>query len=680
MNTATAPSRNDSTRAITEPRLAPGLREALQLIFDKESQAPASQLYQRGLAFLTTYSKLIEDRSKNYVDELMGFYHQQKRAGVAGGLAPLSDNAYESIGLPQAIWDRIDEQNPIPHYKSHDNTWGKAEFRRDYTTWIQELHQQTLAAGSFTPETAGVVERLAGTVILKYGREVEAPKLSPKNHADDIAKLISFCDNTSFHLLQVCVSQLANSCGLPLSKAATILVDARLNDRGITVPNEVKERVTAWAKLNTKVHLAELSAADRQSVVTDLTKGFSALADAELRDIMEVKWITDVLSHLRAFERSQDEFEKSPFLGLFGATRLRGDEVRDLERALAEIDKLQLSNLALHVDHTAFTWPRIAEGLVLFAPESLTVHSDCIGAEHPGSIMPPALLFQRERSHLPIGLATSVAQTLDYETLHASGKPMRWESATQGHMLEGDATMSVRVEDGTRVASQVQKLLSLSQPPVFCFSLHDPKSTDAPTETPIAFAVIFKDVAGKVPGYTQHRFGTVLQLFVKDVRPELRTDTPVSPSIPADTLSTQEKKEPAPSPEQGASVKQQPPVAASEQRPARQQKPPPPPPQPKEPRPKISESHSVIAKAAVASIPDLQKRAHESNSAQPHVPFSDSVLSTTLHILKNGERPGGKSLKALRHYIGDDSNFRDCGPAANPVRNSLKTLLDELLE
>jgi hypothetical protein len=61
------------------------------------------------------------------------------------------------------------------------------------------------------------------------------------------------------------------------------------------------------------------------------------------------------------------------------------------------------------------------------------------------------------------------------------------------------------------------------------------------------------------------------------------------------------------------------------------------------------------------------------------VPFSDSVISTTLHILKNGERPGGKNLKALRHYIGDDGNFRDCGPAAIPIRNTLKTLIDELL-
>ena len=679
MKTATVPSRDDSARPITEPRLAPGLREALQLIFDKESQAPADQLFQRGVAFLTTYSNLVEDRSTNYADALMAFYHQQKRARVAAGLPPLSNNAYESIGVPQTIWDRIDEGNPIPQYKSHDNTWGKAEFRRDYVAWIQELSQQTRTAGAFTSETVAVVERLAGTVILKYGREVEAPKLSAKTHADDLATLISLCDDTSYPLLQICVSQLASSCRLPINKAVTILLETRLKERGVTVPHEVKERIATWSKLNTPLQLAELSAEERPSVITALTKGFSSLADLGLRDLFETKWITDVLNPLRSFEKSRDEFEKSPFLGLFGATRVKKDEVRELERAVAEIDKLQLSNLALHVDHGAFAWPRIAEGLILFAPASLTVHSDCVGAEHPGLIMPPAILFQRERSHLPVALAASIKETLSYETLYASGQHMRWESASHGTLLEGEATMPVIVEGGTRVAHQIQKLLSLPQAPLFCFTLHEPKVTDPGTDSPIAFAVIFKDVSGIVPGYTQHRFGTVLQLFVKDERTDLQRETTPSQPTLSDPPLTPEVKDPTPAQPQAVIATPQPLVAKPSEGTARKQKPPPPPPQPKEPRPKISEPHSVLAKAAVASIPDLQKRAHQSNAAKPHVPFSDSVISTTLHILKNGERPGGKNLKALRHYIGDDGNFRDCGPAAIPIRNTLKTLIDELL-
>ena len=63
------------------------------------------------------------------------------------------------------------------------------------------------------------------------------------------------------------------------------------------------------------------------------------------------------------------------------------------------------------------------------------------------------------------------------------------------------------------------------------------------------------------------------------------------------------------------------------------------------------------------------------------VPFAQPELITTLNILKNGEKPGNKALKALRAYVVDDANFKDAirSKTISAVRANLKSLLEELL-
>jgi hypothetical protein len=211
--------------------------------------------------------------------------------------------------------------------------------------------------------------------------------------------------------------------------------------------------------------------------------------------------------------------------------------------------------------------------------------------------------------------------------------------------------------------------------------------------------VFFSGRGLDINGHTTHTFGKTLQLFIadapkepvpappqEDAQPSTAASTTAveAPSAPLDaTPQAIASTAPLPSPLAAPVIPEQlaPPAATSQAVIPKKVKKAPPPPLPKEPRPRISDEHSQAAKEVVAALPEIQAAARSSRSLKPTVPFTDAEIVSTLHILKNGEKPGTKKLKAVLDYVSNDSNFRDAIASSRlrSTREALSKILHSLL-
>jgi hypothetical protein len=423
---------------------------------------------------------------------------------------------------------------------------------------------------------------------------------------------------------------------------------------------EMPHRLTEWAKRERPLTIADLNETQRASVLPVLTQGIRHLMRSGLSDVLELQWMSAVEEPLRKYQFTTQGSKPSPLSNLLGSARIKKDVEQLLERTATELAKEGLTGLSVEVDYSPFMWPRIAELLAVTKPQFLTVHSAQTERVSETSEISPRFLTRAEASTLPLNLSTSVHQAIEHDITITTRNTVTWQTDLSAATEIDGRSVNITITNDLTIDREVQALLGLKKPPAASFVIRERQSASEGEATTHAFGVFFLDLQREVAGYKRLDFGKELKVFVSLHRPEPKTlRSPNQVSLAERVASLPPATAPS-----GTTAKGRVAIASAPVR---------------EPRSKISTDQAVVAKAVLMEVPRIQEHARKSVTLKPHLPFSDAELLATLNILKNGERPGTKSLKGLRHYVDEDKNFKDCGNAANSVRGPLRVLLGELL-
>jgi hypothetical protein len=656
---STQPQNNRFSHARDVIESSTSLREAFQFLLAIDSRAPAAEVYTKGIAFANRFQELLETPNNEFIKGFFGFC-VTARSKEQGLRVPSTElELSRPTGFPDAIWLGVHPRGSVPRYYSpygavENDGWGTRAFHRDVCTYVGSIAAEARSQNPLSDETVVKLNEFAANVLVCFRKRVREHSSIAATKADEIATLLQSCDTVTEPMLQILASQLTFSENLPLSKS----LPAILKRTGLALPGLTKDavaRATDRARGERPLTLEDLDVTTRSETIHNLSAGVCKLMEEGLAATLELKWMNAVEAPLRSFKFSTYGSSASPLVSLLGATRFQTDALPHLERAMADIARLGLTGLAIEVDHSPFAWPKIAEIVALTKPSSLMIGASADQRQTTPKTISPSFLAAWSENHLPLSLAVGVTTAVEHELLLLSPQEISWPSATEGRCNLFGQTITIQTSEELTTSREVQRLLGLSKPPTFAFSMRDPRCEPLPEGRPYAFGVFFHDLKRDAPGYERLDFGGVLKLFISTQRPEPKKSSSKSRTP---TALSEASRPPAHSSSKAVDSK---------------------PPPPREQRPTISSDLATVAKVSLLEIPSIQQVARQSNALHPRIPFNEQDVIVTLNILKNGERPGTKSLKALRAYITDEAHFKDCGLRANAVRTALGTIVDQLL-
>ena len=584
---------------------------------------------------------------------------------------------------------------------------GVRAFQRDYLAHLDDMIS-TLERASLVPDSlATPIDQLSGFV-LGFCRKERTPSPNRKGaSANDIATLLAHTNEVDLMTLKIAISTLMQRDGLESLKAAINPILSRARALGIIISPAMEREVSEWAKKGEIPSISKLSSDERDALIRNLRMSAVQLLRGECGDLMELDWMASVQDAQRDFEYLYDKADRDPARPdhvpeypevnyRFARTlRLTMRELNDLKRAAECLQREKLSGLRVEMDQSPFLWPRIAEVILFTRPSEITLHSPTAHEpfEAPSDENLKPFLCQRSMHVVPISLTTSPKRIVEQEIYLANKGNVEWTSRSQGETTLDDRTLSFQIDPNLEVTDAVRALAPHTKLYSNCFVIKDP---NAPAGAePLAFGVIFPVRFVDVPGHTSYTFGKTIQLYIKQMvkaAPIAHSELPSQPQTTETILKTEapltsatpsifELIKTAPSSTPIAPEQPGPPTAKTEAEAPRKVKKAPPPPPVKEPRPRIAEEQAWVAKEVVSALPEIQAAARASKALKPEVPFSNSEVVTTLHILKNGEKPGNKKLKAVLEYVSHDANFRDALESSRlrATREALTEILHALL-
>lgn len=582
---------------------------------------------------------------------------------------------------------------------------GVRAFQRDYLPYLDGIIATVERAEQVPDSARETIDKLSA-FIMGFCSKQTALQEKPKHASSaDLAHLLLHSQPVDLLTLKIAASNLTTRDSIKSLATAIEPLVRRARELGVAISPEMERELTTWATRNEPMQLSTLTQEERDTRLRSLRLATTQLLAGDRGSALEVEWMKKLQDAQRDFEYRFDRADKVPANSdhipeypevnyrFSRALRLTMPELNDLKRASELLERQELTGLRVEMDQSPFLWPRIAELILFSKPSEIILHSptalEPFEAPTEKSVKP--FLCQRTMHVIPVTLTTSPKEIIEQEAYLASKGIIEWSSGSQGEATLENRNVRIRIEPTPRVTDTVRALAPHIQPDSNCFVIRDPKAS--PSTPPLAFGVFFSGRSPIIVGHTTHTFGKTVCLFiaqkVKEAQSEPIAETEASPT-PAAVEPSQpplppspagDSIEPAPpqtpiTPEQPIAPAQKPEVVL----PKKVKKAPPPPPV-KEPRPRISDEHALVSRQVVAAIPEIQAAARSSRALKPEVPFTNPEMVTALHILKNGEKPGNKKLKALRDYVANDSNFRDALTSARlkTCREELGKLLDSLI-
>ena len=699
---------NSQAQPISVP---PALRSAFDFMLVIDSRQSDQAIVAQTVSFLNHARAVIADTHGTFTSLMLNYclgvrFSRSSKGGLDKESSPKSSSSKHHNLFTQA---QLEERKPAefpaemwsglvstglmqmyrsPHGRIDQDEKGAKAFQRDYLKYVDAMIADIERKRTLSDSQLRVVNQIAGNMVFLYGEKFIQPVTKKSSTASDLASLIKEAQPTTSELYKFYTSILSTRDQLKLGDATRIILKETKN-RSVPLNAEVEASLVEWGKNGKTFEATTLSREEMDALFQRSRAAVTQLLRSEIGTTLELTWIASVQAAQKDLEYLRDASDIDPsdtskvpvypsenyrFARIVRATMR---ELNDIKRMSEFLEKEKLTGLHLEIDHSAFVWPRIAEALLAARPSSVTLHSptahQSFGAQNIADIQP--YLCLRHEHHLPLTLATAPRTMLEHDINLAKHVTIEWPSPTTGTAIIGDTSVTFTIDDATGVTNEVRALLSNAKVATSCFTLRDPQA--ASSDKPMAFATFFTQNIREVSGYTCHSFGKTIQIYVAN-------DRKSGPAVQLEPTSVVEAPQIAAAPsESPPSVEPLPSVVATQQAEpvqVKKVKKVPPPPPVRDPRPKISEDQTLAAKVIVAAVPDVQNIARSSKALTPLVPFKESEISTTLNILKNGERPGSKALKALRHYVSEDANFKDCLHGARNVREDLKTLLSQLLD
>ena len=591
--------------------------------------------------------------------------------------------------FPQNMWNGLVSTGLIqlyrsPHGKLDQDEKGAKAFQRDYVSYVDSMIADIERTQTLSESQIRVVNQIAGNMAFIYGEKFIRPVTKKSSPASELARLIKKAQPASPALDKFYISILSVQEQLKLGDATRILLKERKNS-GESLNPELEASIVEWGKSGKAFELTAISQGERDSLLECSRAAMNQLLKSEIGTNLELAWMASVQAAQKDLEYLRDINDVDPsdssrpptyppenyrFVRVVRATMR---ELNDLKRMSEFLEKEKLTGLQVEMDQSPFVWPRIAEAVLATKPSSLTLHSPTatqpFGSQNIAEVQP--YLCLRYEHHLPLTLTTAPRTILEHDVNLARHATIEWQSPSSGTALLTDKTVTFSIDGKTGISNEVRARLGNAKVTTSCLVIKEPHA--APSDAPLAFATFFTQNIREVPGYSCHSFGKTVQLYVAH-------DRKPAPSSQPERASVVEAQQMAPLTSEVPAIALPPAAPPTQPVAAKKVRKEPTPPPVRDPRPKISEDQALAAKVIVAALPEVQNIARSSKALTPVVPFKESEISTALNILKNGERPGSKALKALRHYVNDDANFKDCLHGARTVREDLKSLLAGLLD
>lgn len=682
------------------------LRAAFELMIAHDSRSEPKAIHDRALSFLKATRDLVAEPEATFAQAMVTHCLKIRFPSSTESKALSESKAAELPYLSQRLQDGFRKVRMAEFYHSLSGTLpmdvkGVRAFQRDYVAHLNEM-VASVERASEVPETLiKPIDQLSGFV-LGFCRKERAPSPNRKGaSAHDIATLLSHTERVDLLTLKIAVSTLTQRDGLESLKAAINPIVSRARGLGVEIPTETEREISEWAKRGEPLAMSRLTVEERDTLVRNLRLSAVQLLKGKCGGLMELDWMSSVQDAQRDFEYLYDKADINPAKPeqvpeypevnyRFARTlRLTMRELNELKRASECLQQEKLSGLRVEMDQSPFLWPRIAEVLLATNPSEIILHSPTAHEpfEVPEDESVKPFLCQRGMHVVPVSLTTSPKHIIEQEVYLASKGSVEWASGSHGEASLGDRKIAVRVDPHLGTSDAIRSVVPHTKPHSHCFLIRDPKaSSDA---APLAFGILFPTRFVDIPGHTSHTFGKTMQLYIalaKKATP-IPTPEPVAQpqshetSVAPPSSPVIEVVPPLSTPTPTEPERQSVPTQSPEVVLLKKVKKAPPPPPVKEPRPRISDEQAHIAKEVVAALPEIQAAARSSRALKPEVPFTDPEMATTLHILKNGEKPGTKKLKALREYVSNEGNFRDAigSSSLRAARQSLGALLDTLL-
>jgi hypothetical protein len=684
-----------------------------------DSRPDLKTLHSKTLAFLRSTRDLFVAADGKFAKELLehylGIYLPSKSTNKVLAHMRLQEAPPLPPRIPEGFKQELhhsDNTEPIRYYRStfgalSQDVLGVRAFQRDYLPYLDEIIATIDKTEQVTDSVMHTVDKLSAFVMGFCGKS-STPQDSRKHASSiELGHVLLHSQPVDLLTLKLAASNLMIRDNIQSLGTAIVPLIRRARETGVFISSEMERDLVIWAGRNEPIQFSSIPSEHRNALVARLRIATTQLLASSRGNALELEWMARAQDAQRNFEYRYDNADKNPahpdYLPEYPevnyrfarALRLTMPELNDLKRASEFLEREGLSGLRVEMDQSPFLWPRIAETILFAKPSEIVLHSPTAlePFEAPTEKAIKPFLCQRTMHVIPVTLTTSPKEIIEQE-VHLAGKgSVEWASSVRGEANLGDQKISMTIEPNMQVSDAVRAFAPHIKPNSNSFTIRDPKA--APSAPPRAFGVFFSERSPSLPGHTTHAFGKTVCLFVaqavKEVEAAALPQTvmptvpaavePPAPPLTSTTLPIIEQIEvtlPATptAPEQPA-----PPTPKAEVMVPKKVKKAPPPPPVKEPRPRISDEHAQVAKEVVAALPEIQTAARSSRALKPEVPFTDPEMATTLHILKNGEKPGTKKLKALREYVLSEGNFRDAmgSSTLRAARQRLGALLDTLL-
>ena len=676
------------TQGATKAPVVPvPLRAAMEFIAARDYQSDAQTLHSKTVALLSAAKDLVNDPQREFTKRLIKdcfeviFPRSTEHQSIGdSGLKALSY-------LPQHITSGFRREH-IQFYQSPFgpcawDTGGVQAFQRDCLKHFSETLSSLKQVSQVPESLAESMGHLSEFILSFRGQATVLGSQSKKIAALDLAQFLLHSDHIDHLTLKAALSILeARETGIASLEAAVNPLLDRARALGINISRDMERELREWAKLKSPLFLSALPQDDRSELVRNLRLSATKFLRSGDGERLELEWMTKVLEAPHNYQYKDASVTHNQFSS---ARRLTTHEVNEIKLASEFLEREGLIGQAVEMAQSPYVWPRVAELIVVAKPVKVTLHSPTAlePFENPANEGSPALMGQREIQVIPVTMATSPRKIIEREFSLGSKSAVAWDSGLAGECLVDGKKVVVRIDDDLTLTGITRNALPHINPFANCFIIR--RHGASSSEPPLAFGVFFPDRLKDIPEHSSHAFGKTVQLYVARDRKPTPIEAASVQSLPTPDSSRRVENS-APEPSVQASIPAPeplipPPSPKPEVVVPKKVKKEPPPPTPREPRPKISEAHALSAKVVIASLPEIQGAARASTSLKPVVPFTQPEVITTLNILKNGEKPGNKALKALRAYVAEDANFKDAirSKTISAVRANLKSLLEELL-
>lgn len=650
------------------------VREAFTFLLAQDIREPDESLKTKSLGFLAAFRQLAAEPGRELTKGVLRYCLEARSHEQKGEQLPTKGGIARLTAFPDEIWKGLDgignpQRYRSPHGPVADDGYGSRAFHRDFMAHVDSLAARIRSESVFADEMKVASSELAGSVMVMKRKPFLEKALDDSVAADETIAALKAAGDLGVETLKMFTTEIARPKQLSLKTAWGALL-RRLQHAQCFVTPDTLEQVSAWATNGTPFEFSDLPPTQQQEMFKTLEAIMRHLKSSGLEQTHEIQTYALLARQWEGCVSLAKEEPDHEFARAAASARLNARELKHIMDAADLLRAEGLHGLTLELDRAPFVWPRIAEALLLAEPRRLVVHGASAAtntdATTDNSPQVPYFVY-RGAHHLPISCAQS-AQTLISDEVYTSYRvrPV-WEDRSHGVIEQPTHTATVSIRPSLAVSSQIRSLLKLPTLPAGAFLISSGQSTEEKPEV-LAFGVLFHTVLRDVPGFKRHDFGKTLHLYVATERKPLAEQPAPQPTVPevvtVPTISPVDVVVPSSTPSPVQPTK----VAKVKKAPI-----------PKEPRPAISHDQALSAKVVLTSLPEIQTKATQSHALNPTIPFKDASIITTLNILKNGERPGTKSLKELRTYVEDDKNFRDCLHHADLVRTTLKKLISDLL-